>query len=118
MLNKHLLIGASLALALGSGGALAGVSAGEAAQLKSSLTPLGAEKAGNAAGSIPAWTGGITQAPAGYKPGQHHPDPFAADKPLFTIDKANLEQYREHLTPGQLALFKTYPDSFRMPVYP
>ncbi len=53
MLNKHLLIGASLALALGSGGALAGVSAGEAAQLKSSLTPLGAEKAGNAAGSIP-----------------------------------------------------------------
>ncbi|HGE2272705.1 TPA: DUF1329 domain-containing protein, partial [Pseudomonas aeruginosa] len=57
MLNKHLLIGASLALALGSGGALAGVSAGEAAQLKSSLTPLGAEKAGNAAGSIPAWTG-------------------------------------------------------------
>lgn len=72
MLNKHLLIGASLALALGSGGALAGVSAGEAAQLKSSLTPLGAEKAGNAAGSIPAWTGGITQAPAGYKPGQHH----------------------------------------------
>lgn len=26
MLNKHLLIGASLALALGSGGALAGVS--------------------------------------------------------------------------------------------
>ncbi|EVT89037.1 hypothetical protein Z046_00295 [Pseudomonas aeruginosa VRFPA09] len=65
-----------------------------------------------------SWTGGITQAPAGYKPGQHHPDPFAADKPLFTIDKANLEQYREHLTPGQLALFKTYPDSFRMPVYP
>ena len=64
MLNKHLLIGASLALALGSGGALAGVSAGEAAQLKSSLTPLGAEKAGNAAGSIPAWTGGIRRRPA------------------------------------------------------
>ncbi len=118
MLNKHLLIGASLALALGSGGALAGVSAGEAAQLKSSLTPLGAEKAGNAAGSIPAWTGGITQAPAGYKPGQHHPDPFAADKPLFTITQANLAQYQANLTPGEIALFKAYPDSFQMPVYP
>ncbi|WAB95483.1 DUF1329 domain-containing protein [Pseudomonas citronellolis] len=97
----------------------AAVSPDQAAQLKSSLTPLGAEKAGNADGSIPAWTGGLTSAPAGYKgPGSHHVDPFAADQPLFTITKANLEQYKAHLTPGQIALFNTYPDSFQMPVYP
>ncbi|KAF1052020.1 MAG: hypothetical protein GAK43_02132 [Stenotrophomonas maltophilia] len=99
--------------------ARAAVSADQAAQLKSSLTPLGAEKAGNADGSIPPWTGGLTQAPAGYKgPGSHHVDPYASDTPKFTISKANLEQYKAHLTAGQIALFNTYPDSFRMPIYP
>ena len=34
----------------------------EAAQLGEELTPLGGEKAGNADGSIPAWSGGITSA--------------------------------------------------------
>ena len=101
-----------------SNAALAAVSAEEAAKLGSSLTPLGGDKAANAAGTITAWSGGITQAPAGYAgPGHHHVDPFAGDKPLFTISKANLEQYQDHLTPGQLALFRTYPDSFQMPVY-
>ena len=76
--------------------ALAAVSAEEAAKLGSSLTPLGGDKAANAAGTIPAWNGGITQAPVGYAgPGHHHVDPFAGDKPLFTISKANLEQYQE-----------------------
>ncbi len=117
MLNKHLLIGASLALALGSGGALAGVSAGEAAQLKSSLTRWarrGRQRRRQHSRLDRRHHPGAGRLQAGPAP----PDPFAADKPLFTIDKANLEQYREHLTPGQLALFKTYPDSFRMPVYP
>lgn len=35
-------------------GAMAAVSAEDAARLKTSLTPLGAERAGNASGSIPA----------------------------------------------------------------
>ena len=75
--------------------ALAGaLQAADASRLGADLTPLGAEAKGNADGSIPAWTGGITTPPAGYKPGQHHPDPFAADQPLFTITKANLEQAR------------------------
>lgn len=111
--------GVAVALVLLAGNSMAAVSPQDAAKLGSSLTPLGAEKAGNAAGSIPAWTGGITQAPAGYKgSGTHHIDPFAADKPLFTITRANLAQYRDQLTPGQVALFETYPDSFQMPVYP
>lgn len=118
MLKKHTLIGAAIALALTAGSALAAVSSQEAAKLGTSLTPFGAEKAGNAAGTIPAWTGGITKAPAEYKtPGQHHPDPFAGDKPLFTITKANLDQYKANLTPGQIALFNAYPNSYQMPVY-
>ncbi|MDP2748620.1 MULTISPECIES: DUF1329 domain-containing protein [Pseudomonas] len=118
MLKKHTLIGAAIALALSAGSAFAAVSPAEAAKLGASLTPFGAEKAGNAAGTIPEWTGGITQAPAAYKtPGQHHVDPFADDKPLFTITKANLDQYKDNLTPGQIAMFNTYPNSYQMPVY-
>ena len=44
------------------------------------MTPVGAEKAGNKEGTIPAWEGGITKPPANYKLGDFHPDPFAADK--------------------------------------
>lgn len=118
MLKKHTLIGAAIVLALSAGNALAAVSSAEAAKLGASLTPFGAEKAGNAAGTIPEWTGGITKAPAEYKtPGQHHPDPFAADKPLFTITKANLDQYKANLTPGQIAMFNAYPSTYQMPVY-
>ena len=118
MLMKHRLMSAAIALALSATGAQAAVSAADAAKLGSTLTPFGAEKAGNADGSIPAWTGGITQAPAGYKgSGQHHIDPFPDDKPLFTITKANLEQYKDKLSAGQIALFNAYPESFQMPVY-
>ena len=118
MLNKHSLVAAAIALALSAGSALAAVAPAEVAKLGASLTPFGAEKAGNAAGTIPKWTGGITQVPAAYKAaGQHHPDPFADDKPLFTITKANLEQYKANLTPGQIAMFDTYPSSYQMPVY-
>ncbi len=119
MLNKNSLLLAAVLLALGTTDSLAGVSAQQAATLKTTLTPLGAEKAGNAAGTIPAWTGGMTRAPAGYKgPGAHHVDPFAGEKPLFTITKANLDQYKANLTAGQVALFNAYPETFQIPVYP
>ena len=71
-----------------------------------SRTPLGAEMAGNAAGTIPAWDGGLTKPPAGFQPGGHYSDPFKADKILFTITAANAEQYRNQLSPGQIALLK------------
>ena len=118
MRNPTALIAASVALVLCTGCAVAAVSASEAGKLHTTLTPMGAEKAGNAAGTIPAWTGGLTQAPAGYKSGQYRTDPFSTDKPLFTITKANLEQYKANLTAGEIGLFNTYPDSFQMPVYP
>jgi len=91
----------------------------EAARLGKDLTPFGAEKAGNADGTIPPWTGGLTEAPKGYKgPGTWRIDPFADEKPLYTITAKNMDQYAEHLTPGQKAMFKKYPDAFRMDVFP
>jgi hypothetical protein len=81
------------------------------------LTPLGAEKAANADGSIPSWEGGIKAPPAAYKEGGDHPDPFADDALLFTITAANYKEYEANLTEGQKALLTTYPDSFKIPVY-
>jgi hypothetical protein len=89
----------------------------DAKRLGGELTPIGAERAGNADGSIPEWTGGITTPPAAYKPGGPHPDPFADDPVLFTIDASNWEQYAARLTEGQKALLRRYPDSWRMPIY-
>jgi hypothetical protein len=76
-------------LALAPAGLTAGVTPEQADRLGKDLTPTGAERAGNAAGTIPAWAGGITEVPAGYKPGMHHPDPYAADAVQFTITKDN-----------------------------
>jgi hypothetical protein len=86
-------------------------------RLGGDLTPLGAERAGNADGSIPAWTGGITTPPAGYTVGDHHPDPFVNDQPLMTITAANLGQYRDQLTAGHIALLEAY-DTYKLIVYP
>ena len=98
-------------------GVQAKISAEEAARLGKDLTPMGGEMAGNAAGTIPAWTGGITQPPANYKPGDHHPDPFADDKVLFKINKANMAKYADQLTEGHKALLKADPDYY-LNVYP
>ncbi|MDX3774768.1 DUF1329 domain-containing protein [Chromatiaceae bacterium AAb-1] len=116
MMKKLTLLSSALALVF-SCSALAKITPEQAARLGNDLTPLGAEKAGNADGSIPAWDGGIKAAPAGYKPGDHHPDPFSGDKVLFTIDKSNVNQYRDLLSPGQIKLFETYPDTYKMNVY-
>lgn len=90
----------------------------EAKRLETDLTPLGAERAGNAAGTIPAWTGGITKPPPGYEPGDHHPDPYPDDAILFTITIANVAEYAAKLSEGQKALLSTYPNTWRMHVYP
>ena len=105
------------ALCLLSSAALAAVGESDAARLGQDLTPLGAETKGNADGSIPAWTGGLKTAPAGYKPGMHHPDPFAGDQPLYTVTAANAAQYAAKLTAGQQAVLKAYP-SYKLVVYP
>ncbi|WP_337840181.1 DUF1329 domain-containing protein [Rheinheimera sp.] len=115
-MKKITLVASTIAFVL-SCGAMAKLPADQVARLGADLTPLGAEKAGNADGSIPAWDGGIKAAPAGYKVGDHHPDPFSGDKVLFTIDKSNVNQYKALLSPGQIRLFESYPDSYKMHVY-
>jgi hypothetical protein len=119
-MNKRL-IAVGLASLLGMSGslALAKVSPEQAARLGSDeLTPMGAERAGNADGTIPRWEGGYQDLPAGYTEGERLVDPFSADEPLFTITAENVEQYADKLSPGQVAMFRRYPDTYQMPVYP
>jgi hypothetical protein len=111
-------IGLALGIALIANPATAGLSPEEIAKLDNELTPMGAIRAGNDDGTIPEWTGGITEPPAGYEAGKHFVDPFADDGVLFTITAANADEYADKLTPGQIALLKTYPDTYKMNVYP
>lgn len=115
-MNKVTLLSLTISMVL-STSALAKISSEQAAKLSSELTPMGATRAANKDGSIPEWTGGITTAPAGYTPGDHHLDPYPNDKIQFTVTAANLDEYKALLTPGQVELFKTYPDTFKMNVY-
>ena len=75
------------------------VSPQEAARLGADLTPLGGEKAGNADGSIPAWTGGIkSAADAGfpnYHSGDHHPDRRTQTHPPVTAAVGTVSPCRE-----------------------
>lgn len=87
------------------------------ARLDGPLTPVGAERAGNADGSIPAWDGGMKPGVAAVSANGDYTDPFAGEQPLFVISKANLAQYKDQLSPGQQALFARYAD-YRMAVYP
>ena len=88
---KTLLAGALLTVL---GTAHAGVTAEEAKQLGTKLTRVGAEVAGNADGTIPAYTGGLTTPPASFKAGSSiRPDPFASEKPRLTITAKNMAQY-------------------------
>jgi hypothetical protein len=68
----------------------------EAERLKSELTPLGAERAGNKEGTIPDWDGGYIKVWPGYQSGQPRPDPFADEKPRPRITAKNVDQYADH----------------------
>jgi hypothetical protein len=105
------------ALLAGLHTAAAAVSPQQAATLHTTLTPVGAERAGNAAGTIPPWTGGVTAAPKGYQEGDPRPDLFAGEHKLFSITAANYTHYADQLPEGAKALFRTMPD-FRMDIYP
>ncbi len=119
MNNKFVVLCSVLTLVLGAVNVSAGVSKEEASKLGKSLTPFGSIKAGNKSGTIPEWTGGLSEPPAGYEgTGQHHIDPYAADEIKFTIDESNYKGFKKYLSPGQFALFDTYTDTFKMHVYP
>ena len=115
--TKTLLQAGVLGLSLLATSVMAAVSADEAAKLGASLTPMGAEKAGNADGSITAWKPLSTG--AGSVDGKGFlSDPYGNEQPKFTITAQNVDQYKDKLSPGQVAMFKRYPDTFKIPVYP
>jgi hypothetical protein len=93
------------------------VNSEEAANLGTTLTGVGAEKAGNKEGTIPPYTGGLTAVPSNYKPGSGlRPDPFAGEKPLFSIHAQNMNRYADKLTEGTKVLMKKYP-TYRIDIY-
>jgi len=111
------LMAASLALAF-AGAAQAAVSLQEAEKLGTTLTDSGAERAGNADGSIPEYTGGLTIAPAGFKTGDSmRPDPYADEKPVLVIDQSNLAEHKDKLTATTAELIKRFPD-YKLNVFP
>lgn len=119
--------GASMALTLSSFLALpavgfAAVSAEEAEKLGNELTCVGAERAGNEAGTIPEYTGKYLGEVPGWNPepqsGEHPVDPFADEEPRIVVTAKNASEYKDKLSPGQLAMFEKYPETFRMEVYP
>lgn len=88
----------------------------DASKLGTELTRNGADP--KASGAVPAYTGGLTKPVAGYVAGGDHIDPYAGDKPLFTITNANKSRYKDRLSAGQLALFERHPETYKMNVYP
>ena len=111
----------ALALSLLSTAAVAKMSAEDVARLGKDLNPMGGIKAGSEDGLLPEWTGSIVGLPEGLQwdgPGTPYPDPWPEEKPLFVITKDNMADHRARLSPGQIAMFETYPDTFSMPVYP
>ncbi|WP_256672989.1 DUF1329 domain-containing protein, partial [Pseudomonas sp. JG-B] len=117
-MKRSILQSGVLVLSLLAANVMAAVSQEEAAQLGNSLTPLGAEKVGNSDGSIPAWTGGLPTNAAVVDANGFVGNPYASEQPLFTITAANAEQYKDKLSPGQMAMFKRYASTYKIPVYP
>ena len=115
-MTTRLLQAGVLGMSLLATSVMAAVSADEAAKLGASLTPMGAEKAGNADGSIGPWEPLSKSAGSADSKG-FLSDPYGSEKPLFTITAQNAEQYKDKLSPGQLAMLKRYPDSYKLPVY-
>ena len=118
---KKLILASAVGIAIIATPSLGAISPAEAARLGADLTPLGAERAGNKAGTIPVWDGGLTSAAkagfASYRSGAAHPDPYADDKPLYTVTRTNMGQYANILTEGHKKLLQQYPD-YKLIVYP
>ena len=118
IIKKSLLVGSIVGALITATGLSAKVTPEEAARLGKELTPIGATRAGNAEGTIPAWNPDF-KPPASYKgSGSAYPDPYGDEKPLFTITAANVQEHKDKLSPGQVKLFETYPETFKMHIYP
>lgn len=118
MTKTSLAVAASLVL---SASAHAKATASEVEQLGKELTCVGAIRAGNKEGTIPEFTGKWLGAPPGVRhtphSGEHPVDLYADEKPLFVITAANVDKYADKLSPGQQAMFQSYPKTMQIPVY-
>jgi len=115
--RKFGLLGASsMALAAVLGKARPARATPDASLLTTTLTPFGGTRAGNADGSIPAWTGGLTEIPAGWTPGTLMPDFYASDAKVLSIDASNMDQYKDRLAEGTMLMMQKW--GFRIDVYP
>ncbi|MGO1693245.1 MAG: DUF1329 domain-containing protein [Marinobacter sp.] len=100
-----------------SGQAFSAVSVSEAERLKQDLTPIGAERGANASGTIPEWTGGLSEPPANWREGQIEVDPFPEDKALFVITADNMHLYKDKLSEGSRRMLSQYGPDYFIPVY-
>ncbi|MCQ4310312.1 DUF1329 domain-containing protein [Pseudomonas stutzeri] len=111
----HLLRGGLLLTALTLAHA---VSAANDTPTLGELTPIGAERAGNADGSIPAWKGGLDKNAGTLADNGAPSNPFADEQLLFKITAQNYKQYQDKLSPGLIAMLNRYPETFYLPIYP
>jgi hypothetical protein len=100
---------------------LAGAQTAPPSSLGAGLTPMGAETAANADGSIPAWTGGLTSVPAGIDivtrgEASYVPELFPNEQPLLVIDQNNMAAHAAQLSEGVMAMMTKY--GFKIEVYP
>jgi len=123
-MNKATTAVLALALVMGVGGGKrvwAAVSAEEVARLGQDLTCIGAERAGNADGTIPAYSGEYVEKVPGWehdiRSGKKVVDPFANEKPRLVLTASNYREHVDQLSPGQVALFEMYPETYKINVY-
>ena len=93
-------------------------SAASRPQVEPGPTRIGAERAGNASGSLPPWTGGLTDT-AGLEriDGRRPTNPFADEQPKYVIDQNNYTEYSGLLSAGHQEMLRRYND-YKMQVYP
>ena len=115
---KTQILTTAVTLSLVVSAAWADVPESVADRLGKDLTPMGAEKAGSKSG-VDSWSGKAIDGSAllsGYDGGAL-PNPYASDKPSYTITSSNAAEYDAVLTEGQKALLATYPDTYKLNVY-
>ncbi len=93
------------------------IGANEGERLGKDLTPVGAERAGNKEGTIPAW-GGKDEPLPGWSVGKVRSQfsKYKDEKVLFSIDASNIDKYADKVTPGQAAVIRQT-KGYHMDVY-
>ena len=86
-------------------------------QVKPGPTRIGAERAGNASGSLPPWTGGLANTANLPRNGRRPGNPFADEQPQYVIGQNNYTEYSGLLSEGHKEMLRRYND-YEMRVYP